>query len=165
MRKENFAKLLETLGFYEEVAGEKWVKIVDAGPDENENDEDNVLSWYSQDDEFYIGYQEIKRGTFVSLAKQWSTTEQNIAYRAMLASIHAQEEIEQNILHRRLMPFITQAILQAVGTIPTQVNGMEDLSEEDKVLVKDMAKESVATCLHDFNIRMDDIEQYWGLDC
>ena len=164
MRKENFKILLETLGFYEEVADEKWIKIVDARPDENEDDDDNVLSWYSQDDEFYIGYQEIKRGTFVNLAKQWSTTEQNISYRAMLSFINAQEEIEQNILHRRLMPFITRSILQAVGTIPTQVNGMEDLSEEDKVLVKDMSKESIATCLYDFNIRMDDIEQYWGLN-
>lgn len=164
MKKENFKILLETLGFYEEVAGEKWIKIIDAGPEVQEELDDSTLSWYSQDDEFYLDYQEIKRGEFVNLAKQCSTTEQNISYRAMLSFINAQEEIEQNILHRRLMPFITQSILQAVGTIPTQVNGMEDLSEEDKVLVKDMSKESIATCLYDFNIRMDDIEQYWGLN-
>ena len=163
MKKENFKKLLETLGFYEEVTG-KMLKIFDAPNIDDGLLETTTLSWYEEADEYYLDYDQIKRGQFLRLAHDNSEPEQNMAYRAMLSSINIKEEIEHDALVKKVMPYIKQAILQAVGTIPTQIEGFTDLSPEVKEEAKDMAKEAIKTCLYDFDIKGKDIEMYWGLN-
>lgn len=105
------------------------------------------------------------RNSFVDKVLPFCTEREIVSYKIKKKYFNALHVVEEEILFRKLIPFVDQAILQAVGTIPVQVAALDEiLSPEELNTVNDWCLETMVSLLSKINISKEEILRYWGLN-